>query len=164
MTAAPLWTRDEPPRQGLGLMRLQEPGAGAADRDPVKVVHAALDAGVTLLDTAELHGNEELVGRTIAGRRDEVDPVLDVTASCGRFRTLRRLGRPWERSGPVGLSNVTVEDIRCAHAIHPLLAVQEQGRRRGQPWCRGPAPPAWAMCERTRRQRTSGWTSPSWTC
>ena len=28
--------------------------------------------GITLLDTAEMYGNEELVGRTIAGRRDEV--------------------------------------------------------------------------------------------
>lgn len=56
-------------------MRLRAPEPGAAtepDRDPVSVVHAAIDLGVTLLDTAEMYGNEELVGRTIAGRRDEV--------------------------------------------------------------------------------------------
>ena len=56
-------------------MRLRDPEPGAAsdgDRDPVAVVHAAIDAGVILLDTAEMYGNEELVGRTVRGRRDEV--------------------------------------------------------------------------------------------
>ena len=43
-----------------------------SDRDPVTLVHTALDSGITLLDTAEMYGNEELVGRAIAGRRDEV--------------------------------------------------------------------------------------------
>ena len=68
----PLWTTVHPPRQGLGLMRLREQGDADPDRNPVAVVHAALDAGITLLDTAEMYGNEELVGRIIAGRRDEV--------------------------------------------------------------------------------------------
>ena len=53
-------------------MRLREPDDADPDLDPVAVVHAALDAGITLLDTAEMYGNEELVGRSIAGRRDEV--------------------------------------------------------------------------------------------
>jgi len=38
----------------------------------VAVVHAALDGGVTMVDTADAYQNEELVGRTIRGRRDEV--------------------------------------------------------------------------------------------
>lgn len=45
---------------------------GAQDPDPV---HRALDLGVTLLDTADVYGphtSEEVVGRAIAGRRDEV--------------------------------------------------------------------------------------------
>ena len=53
-------------------MRLREHGDADPDRDPVAVVRAALDAGITLLDTAEMYGNEELVGRLVAGRRDEV--------------------------------------------------------------------------------------------
>jgi aryl-alcohol dehydrogenase-like predicted oxidoreductase len=75
MTSELLWPPDDPPRQGLGLMRLRHPEAGAPsdpDRDPVAVVHAAIDAGVPLLDTAEMYGNEELVGKTVRGRRDEV--------------------------------------------------------------------------------------------
>ncbi|MGL5862784.1 MAG: aldo/keto reductase [Phycicoccus sp.] len=66
-----LWNADDPPRQGLGLMRLRD-DSPSGDRDPVRLVRAALDSGVHLLDTAEMYGNEELVGRAIAGRRDEV--------------------------------------------------------------------------------------------
>lgn len=53
-------------------MRLRDGGASGGDRDPVAVVHAALDAGITMVDTADAYQNEELVGRTIRGRRDEV--------------------------------------------------------------------------------------------
>ena len=49
-------------------------GAGD-DAESIATIHRALDLGVTLLDTADMYGpftNEELVGRAIAGRRDEV--------------------------------------------------------------------------------------------
>jgi diketogulonate reductase-like aldo/keto reductase len=39
-------------------------GEGTAD-DPVTVVHAALDAGIRMVDTADAYQNEELVGRAI---------------------------------------------------------------------------------------------------
>ncbi|WP_328618634.1 aldo/keto reductase [Amycolatopsis sp. NBC_00355] len=45
------------------------------EAESIATVHRALDLGVTLLDTANVYGqgaNEELVGRAIAGRRDEV--------------------------------------------------------------------------------------------
>jgi aryl-alcohol dehydrogenase-like predicted oxidoreductase len=49
---------------------------GAADQaEATRTIHRALDLGVTLLDTADMYGpftNEVLVGRAIAGRRDEV--------------------------------------------------------------------------------------------
>jgi aryl-alcohol dehydrogenase-like predicted oxidoreductase len=49
---------------------------GAADEaTSLRTLHFALEAGVSLLDTADFYGagaNEELVGRAIAGRRDEV--------------------------------------------------------------------------------------------
>lgn len=169
----PLWKHDHPPRQGLGLMRLSDSDPNP-DRDPVILVHTALDSGITLLDTAEMYGNEELVGRAIAGRRDEVTicskfgvrwgdsgrfddwsvhaDAATVVSSCEG--SLRRLGvetidlyylhhrseeTPIEETvtamaglvaagkiRAVGLSNVTVDDIRRAHAVHPVLAVQEQ--------------------------------------
>ncbi|MGH3469960.1 MAG: aldo/keto reductase [Thermocrispum sp.] len=45
------------------------------DTESIATIHRALDLGVTLLDTADMYGygrNEELVGRAIAGSRDEV--------------------------------------------------------------------------------------------
>jgi len=49
---------------------------GAADEDEsIATIHRALDLGVDFLDTADMYGpftNEQLVGRAIAGRRDEV--------------------------------------------------------------------------------------------
>ncbi|GKV67898.1 oxidoreductase [Sporosarcina sp. NCCP-2716] len=55
---------------GLGCMSLPE-DQGQADR----IIASAIDAGVNLLDTADLYGggtNEELVGRALKGRRQEV--------------------------------------------------------------------------------------------
>jgi len=45
-------------RQGFGAMRLRDGTADGTDRDPVAVVHAALDAGVTIVDTADAYQNE----------------------------------------------------------------------------------------------------------
>jgi aryl-alcohol dehydrogenase-like predicted oxidoreductase len=50
-------------------------GAGTNDAESIRTIHRALDLGVTLIDTAEIYGpyvNEELVGRAIKDRRDDV--------------------------------------------------------------------------------------------
>jgi aryl-alcohol dehydrogenase-like predicted oxidoreductase len=61
--------------QGLGCMGMSE-WYGPGDWDEsIATIHRALDLGVTFLDTADVYGtghNEVLVGRGIAGRRDEV--------------------------------------------------------------------------------------------
>ncbi|MFI9324935.1 aldo/keto reductase [Kitasatospora aureofaciens] len=64
-------------RIGLGTMSMSDyyTGAGDDDAESVRTIRRALDLGVNFLDTAEIYGpftNEELVGRAIAGRRDEV--------------------------------------------------------------------------------------------
>ena len=64
-------------RIGLGAMGMSHgyTGAGSDDDESIRTIHRALDLGVTLIDTAEVYGpyvNEELVGRAIEGRRDEV--------------------------------------------------------------------------------------------
>ncbi|HEU5420661.1 MAG TPA: aldo/keto reductase [Streptosporangiaceae bacterium] len=62
-------------RQGLGCMGMSEFYGAGDDAESVATIHRALDLGVTLLDTADIYGpftNEELVGRAIAGRRDQV--------------------------------------------------------------------------------------------
>ena len=60
---------------GLGCMGMSEFYGAGDEQESVATVHAFLDAGGTLLDTADMYGpytNEELVGRAIAGRRDDV--------------------------------------------------------------------------------------------
>jgi aryl-alcohol dehydrogenase-like predicted oxidoreductase len=64
-------------RIGLGAMGMSfgYTGAGTDDDESIRTIHRALDVGVTFLDTAEVYGpysNEELVGRAIKDRRDEV--------------------------------------------------------------------------------------------
>jgi aryl-alcohol dehydrogenase-like predicted oxidoreductase len=64
-------------RIGLGAMGMSAAytGAGADDAESIRTIHRALDLGVTLIDTAEIYGpftNEELVGRAIKDRRDDV--------------------------------------------------------------------------------------------
>jgi aryl-alcohol dehydrogenase-like predicted oxidoreductase len=165
-----LLSTDNLPRQGFGSMRLRDRAHGDPDRDPVEVINRALDHGVHLLDTADMYGNEALVGRAIAGRRDEVLLATkfgvvwgeggdwSVRADAAYVRraceaSLRRLDvevidlyylhhrsdeTPIEETvsamaelveqGKVrtlGLSNVTADDLRRAHAVHPITAVQE---------------------------------------
>jgi aryl-alcohol dehydrogenase-like predicted oxidoreductase len=64
-------------RIGLGAMGMSAAytGAGSNDAESIRTIHRALELGVTLIDTAEAYGpftNEELVGRALKGRRDEV--------------------------------------------------------------------------------------------
>src|SRR5580700_7779821 len=64
-------------RIGLGAMGMSGvyTGAGTDDAESIRTIHRALDLGVTLIDTAEIYGpftNEELVGRAIKDRRDDV--------------------------------------------------------------------------------------------
>ena len=64
-------------RIGLGAMGMSHgyTGAGTDDDESIRTIHRALDLGVNFIDTAEIYGpyvNEELVGRALKGRRDEV--------------------------------------------------------------------------------------------
>ncbi len=63
-------------RQGLGCMGMSGEWYGPADWDTsIATIHRALDLGVTFLDTADVYGtgyNEVMVGRAIAGRREQV--------------------------------------------------------------------------------------------
>ncbi|MCP2168738.1 aldo/keto reductase [Goodfellowiella coeruleoviolacea] len=60
---------------GLGCMGMSPVYGAADDTESTSTLHRALDLGITFLDTADVYGdghNEELVGRAIAGRRDQV--------------------------------------------------------------------------------------------
>jgi aryl-alcohol dehydrogenase-like predicted oxidoreductase len=60
---------------GLGCMGMSEFYVGGSEKESIATIHHALDRGVTFLDTADMYGwgsNEELVGRAIRDRRDDV--------------------------------------------------------------------------------------------
>ncbi|MEV0803665.1 aldo/keto reductase [Kribbella sp. NPDC050281] len=68
-------TGAEVSRLGLGCMGMSFAYGTPDDPESIATLHRALDLGITFLDTADLYGfgaNEELVGRSIADRRDEV--------------------------------------------------------------------------------------------
>ena len=149
---------------------------GRDDERSIATIHRAIERGITLIDTADVYGpfsNEEVVGRALEGRRDEVflatkvglvvedvatlkigrdgSPAhvrAGIDASLGRLGTdrvdLYQLHRVDERvpveetwaamaetvaagkAGAIGMSEVTVEQLEVAHAIHPVASVQSE--------------------------------------
>ena len=60
---------------GLGCMGMSQSYGTPDDAESIATIHHAIDQGMTFLDTADMYGvgaNEELVGRAIAKRRNEV--------------------------------------------------------------------------------------------
>lgn len=60
---------------GLGCMGMSQSYGPTDERESIATIHRAIEIGVTLFDTAEVYGpfaNEELLGRALKGRRDQV--------------------------------------------------------------------------------------------
>ncbi len=161
---------------GLGCMRMTamrgvDPVGG--DAEGIATIHAALDAGITLLNTGDFYGqgaNELLVGKAIAGRRDQafvsvkfgvlrspagamigfdcrpqavknfcsyslrrlgvdvidlyqparVDPNVPIEDTIGAISDLIKDGKVRY----LGVSEYNSEQLRRAHAVHPVSALE----------------------------------------
>ena len=75
---------------GLGCMGMSEFYGAADEQESLATIGAFLDAGGSMLDTADMYGpftNEQLVGKAIADRRDEVQ----LATKFGNKRGERRM-------------------------------------------------------------------------
>ncbi|MFI7552781.1 aldo/keto reductase [Micromonospora sediminimaris] len=111
-------------RIGLGAMGMSAfyTGAGRDEAGSIRTIHRALDLGVTHLDTAEAYGpyvNEELVGRAIKGRRDEV--VL-----ATKFGLVSHAGRPGPDSTPASIRAAVDGSLRRLGTDHLDLYYQHR--------------------------------------
>jgi aryl-alcohol dehydrogenase-like predicted oxidoreductase len=106
---------------GLGAMGFAGYYGGSDDEEGVRAIRRALDLGITLIDTAESYGeghSERLVGRAVAGRRDEA--VVATKASRGHPDYLRAA---IDRSlGRLGLDAV---DLYYLHRVDAEVPIEE---------------------------------------
>jgi aryl-alcohol dehydrogenase-like predicted oxidoreductase len=116
---------------GLGCMGMSEFYGPSDEQESIATIRRALDIGVTFLDTADMYGhghNERLVGKAIAGRRDEVQLAT-------KFANRREDGRRWVDNSPewireavdASLQRLDVEriDLYYMHRRDPDVPIEE---------------------------------------
>ncbi|HEY1199227.1 MAG TPA: aldo/keto reductase [Thermoplasmata archaeon] len=121
---------------GLGCMGMSQSYGRPDETESIATLHRALDLGVTFLDTADVYGpstNEELVGRAIRGRRDEVF----LATKCGLLSDVA--GRPMGVDGSpdhiraacdASLRRLGVRtiDLYYLHRVDPRTPIEESVR------------------------------------
>ncbi len=118
---------------GLGCMGMSEFYGTADETEAVRTIHRALELGVNLLDTADAYGpyaNEQLVGRAIRDRRDEV--VLATKFGNVRDPDGTRLGIRGDRSYVLQACEASLQrlgtdhvDLYYQHRVDPDTPIEE---------------------------------------
>jgi len=122
-------------RIGLGCMGMSAfyTGAGTDEAGAIATIHRAIDLGVTLFDTAEMYGpylNEELLGRALAGRRDQVVVATKFGTILHRSDGTRGLDGSAENvrlavEGSLKRLNTDRIDLYYQHRMDPATPIEE---------------------------------------
>jgi aryl-alcohol dehydrogenase-like predicted oxidoreductase len=119
--------------QGLGCMGMSEFYGDVDEQEAMATIHRALQLGVNFLDTADMYGpftNERLVGRAIAGRRDEI--VLATKFGNVRGPNGERLGIRGDAAYVREACEASLErlgtdhiDLYYQHRVDPEVPIEE---------------------------------------
>ncbi len=114
----------------LGAMNFG-PIGDTSQEDAIAIVDAALEAGINFIDTADMYGegvSEEMVGKAIAGRRDDLVLATKATLPIGEERNHRGSSRRWlvtELDNSLRRLGVDHVDLYQMHRWDPTTSDEE---------------------------------------